>query len=323
MSCKSLGKYFHVNGKLLEGQYAAHLSDFTTWDQLEHAEDFVVFPDNVGECLTIDETSLSQGELYTVLTNKAANGKKGCLVAIIKGTDSERVKSILRRKIPFEKRRQVKEVTLDMAACMQQIVKKTFTKATLVTDRFHVQKLAYDAVQQMRIEYRWDAIEQENKEMELSKELGKTFIAHKLDNGDTLKQLLARSRYLLFKRKELWTPSQLHRAEILFKRYPHLEQAYELAQQLGRIYQSVKDKGVGFTKLAQWYDQVEKAGFKSFNTVSRTIQQHYETILNFFERRSTNAAAESFNAKIKAFRAQFRGVRNIPFFLYRLCKIYA
>ena len=209
-----------------------------------------------------------------------------------------------------------------MAACMEQIVKKTFTKATLVTDRFHVQKLAYDAVQQMRIEYRWEAIEQENKEMELSKELGKTFIAHKLGNGDTPKQLLARSRYLLFKRKELWTPSQLHRAEILFDRYPRVEQAYELAQQLGRIYQSVKDKGVGFTKLAQWYDQVEKAGFKSFNTVSRTIQQHYETILNFFERRSTNAAAESFNAKIKAFRAQFRGVRNIPFFLYRLSKIY-
>ena len=233
------------------------------------------------------------------------------------------VKSILRRKIPFEKRRQVKEVTLDMAACMQQIVKKTFTKATLVTDRFHVQKLAYDAVQQMRIEYHWDAIEQENKEMELSKELGKTFIAHKLDNGDTLKQLLASSRYLLFKRKELWTPSQLHRAEILFEGYPRLEQAYELAQQLGRIYQNVKDKGVGFTKLAQWYDQVEKAGFKSFNTVARSIQQHYQTILNFFERRSTNAAAESFYAKIKAFRIQFRGVRNIPFFLYRLCKIYA
>lgn len=298
------------------------MSDFTTWDQLQHAEDYVVFPDNIGEYLTIDETSLSQGELYTVVTNKAANGNKGCLVAIIKGTDSERIKSILRRKIPFENRRQVKEVTLDMAACMEQIVKKTFTKATLVTDRFHVQKLAYDAVQQMRIEYRWEAIEQENKEMELSKELGKTFIAHKLGNGDTPKQLLARSRYLLFKRKELWTPSQLHRAEILFDRYPRVEQAYELAQQLGRIYQNVKDKGVGFTKLAQWYDQVEKAGFKSFNTVSRTIQQHYETILNFFERRSTNAAAESFNAKIKAFRAQFRGVRNIPFFLYRLSKIY-
>jgi len=56
--------------------------------------------------------------------------------------------------------------------------------------------------------------------------------------------------------------------------------------------------------------------------VSRTIQNHYETILNFFENRSTNASAESFNAKIKAFRAQFRGVSNIEFFLYRLSNIY-
>ncbi|WP_449528500.1 transposase [Fulvivirga marina] len=63
--------------------------------------------------------------------------------------------------------------------------------------------------------------------------------------------------------------------------------------------------------------------FKSFNTVSRTIQQHYLTILNYFERRSTNAAAESFNAKIKAFRSQFRGFKNVSFFLYRLSRIYA
>ncbi len=31
------------------------------------------------------------------------------------------------------------------------------------------------------------------------------------------------------------------------------------------------------------------------------------TILNFFVNRATNANAESFNAKVKAFRAQFRG----------------
>lgn len=283
----------------------------------------MVFPENIGAYLTIDETSLSQGELYTIVTNKSAKGNKGCLVAIIKGTDSERVKSILVKKIPLEKRRLVKEVTLDMAACMEQIVTKTFTKATMVTDRFHVQKLAYDAVQQMRIEYRWEALDQENMEMELARKLGRPFTPNRLENGDSPKQLLARSRYLLFKRKELWSPSQIHRAEILFRRYPRLKQGYDLAQKLGHIYQTVKDKGVAFTKLAQWYNDVEKAGFKSFSTVARTIQQHYLTILNFFERRSTNAAAESFNAKIKAFRAQFRGVRNVSFFLYRLSKIYA
>ncbi|AUS05386.1 hypothetical protein C1A40_07815 [Tamlana carrageenivorans] len=40
---------------------------------------------------------------------------------------------------------------------------------------------------------------------------------------------------------------------------------------------------------------------------------HYQNILNYFDNRSTNASAEAFNAKIKAFRTQFRGVRNVKF----------
>ena len=272
--------------------------------------------------MSIDETSLSQSELYTIVTNKAAKGKKGALVAIIKGVNSEYVSSIL-KKIPQRKRNMVREVTLDMAATMHKIVNTCFPTSQLVTDRFHVQKLAYDALQQLRIEHRWEAMEQENKEIELSKEFGKQFIAHKLENGDTLKQLLARSRYLLFKSEAKWTPSQVHRAEILFKYYPDMELAYNLCRELGSIYEKSKEKGVALTKLARWYDKVEKAEFKSFNTIARTIRNHYQTILNYFDNRSTNASAESFNAKIKAFRAQFRGVRSIPFFLYRLSKIYA
>jgi transposase len=306
----------------LEEQYRDHLSNFHDWDQLDHATDWILYPDNIGPFLSIDETALSQGELYTVVTNKEAKGKKGTLVAMVKGINSEKVKEIL-WKIPESKRNIVREVTLDMAATMEKIVKSSFPKATLVSDRFHVQKLAYDAVQEMRIKLRWEAIELENKEIELSKELGKTFIPDILENGDTVKQLLARSRYLLFKRQSAWTPSQLHRAEILFRRYPSLEQAYNLTMQLGQIYSTTKDKGVAFTKLAQWYDKVEKAGYKSFNTVSRSIQAHYLTILNFFNNRSTNASAESFNAKIKAFRAAFRGVKNVSFFLFRLANIYA
>jgi hypothetical protein len=38
------------------------------------------FPENIGKRLSIDETSLSNGELYTILTNKAAKGKKGAIV---------------------------------------------------------------------------------------------------------------------------------------------------------------------------------------------------------------------------------------------------
>ena len=156
--------------------------------------------------------------------------------------------------------------------------------------------------------------------MELSKECGRPFLSNRLGNGDTEKQLLGRSRYLLFKGENTGAPSKAHWAEILFHRYPDLEKAYQLSRCMCRIYQTSKIEGVALTKLALWYNEVEQAGFKSFNTVSRTIQNHYETILNFFENRSTNASAESFKAK--ACRAQFRGVSNVKLYLFNLSKIY-
>jgi transposase len=134
------------------------LSEFKEWNQLKHAQDHLLFAKNIGKHLSLDETALSHGELYTILTNKSAKGKAGTIVAIVAGTS---------------------------------------------------------------------------------------------------------------------------------------------------------------------YEKVAQSGFKSFNTISRTIMNHYKTILNYFDNRSTNASAESFNAKIKAFRAQFRGVRNVEFFLFRLTQIYA
>jgi hypothetical protein len=89
------------------------------------------------------------------------------------------------------------------------------------------------------------------------------------------------------------------------------------------IYNQTTDVRVAYTKLAHWYKLVEESGFKAFNIVARSITLNYKSILNYFINRSTNASAESFNAKIKAFRAQFRGVKNIEFFLYRLTNIFA
>jgi transposase len=317
-----LGQYFGVDGKQLQVQYKDHLSDYHTWDQMSHAEDWIVFPQNIGPFLTIDETSLSQGELYTVITNKLAKGKKGTIVAMVKGTQAEDVIKTL-SKIPLKSRNTVKEVTMDMAPSMMKIVMSSFPNAVRVTDRFHVQQLAFDAVQEIRIKYRWQTIEEENQLIALAKKQDLLYQPEILSNGDTPKQLLARSRYLLFKCNTKWTASQAQRAEILFERYPRIKEAYELSMKLGYIFDKTYDKGIAYTRLAQWYDKVEKYGLESFGTVARSIQLNYVTILNFFNNRSTNAAAESFNAKIKAFRAVSRGVRDVNFFLYRLAKIYA
>ena len=282
----------------------------------------LLYPNNIGDYLSIDETSLSNGELYTVVTNKSAKGKKGSLVALLEGTKAEDIIPKL-KKISESNRRKVKEITLDMAGSMITICKTVFPKAKQVTDRFHVQKLANEAVQELRIKYRWIALEQENKAIEEAKKNGQRHQSALLSNGDTLKQLLARSRYLLFKHHSKWTLRQKERAELLFNLYPDIQKAYKLSNRLFSIYQNTTNKGIAFTKLAQWYNEIEASGFKSFNIVMKTIQQHYESILNYFDNRSTNASAESFNSKIKSFRAQFRGVRNIDFFLFRLEKLFS
>ena len=67
-------------------------------------------------------------------------------------------------------------------------------------------------------------------------------------------------------------------------------------------------------------------GYFSLARTFRTVwggKKNYIDILNFFDNRSTNASAESFNAKIKNFRAQLRGISDIKYFLFRLQKIYA
>jgi transposase len=161
----------------------------------------------------------------------------------------------------------------------------------------------------------------DNNAIQKARENGKSYKAELLDNGDTHKQLLARSRNIISKTK--WTKRQIESAEILFKRYQSIEKAYNLAQALSHIFENNTNKDVARVKLAQWYNKVEKAKFKSFNTISQSIQLHYIPILNYFNSRSTNASAESFNAKIKEFRAQFRGVSDVKFFLYRLTKLFA
>ena len=306
----------------MQYQYKEFLSDFKSWDQIKHAKKWLIFPKNIGKRLSIDETSLSNGELYTILTNKSAKGKKGAIVAMVAGTKAETVIEII-EKIPLKDRNQVTEITLDMATNMGLIAKKCFPKATRVTDRFHVQKLATEALQEIRIKYRWQAIDQENEAIEKAKKNKKKFEPEVLTNGDTLKQLLARSRYFLYKNKSKWSKNQIERANLLFEFYPDIFKAYNLTQDLRTIFEKTTDKIIGFAKLAKWHEKVNQSGFKSFNTISRTIINHYQTILNYFDNRSTNASAESFNAKIKAFRSQFRGVRNIEFFLFRLTNIYA
>lgn len=165
VTCRTLETFYHINAHTFEKQYKETLSGFRGWEQLDHADTWLLFTENMGPHLAIDETSLSNGELYTFVTNRDRHAGERSLVAVVSGTKSEDVIRVL-KQVDEEERMKVEEVTLDLSDSMRRIVAIAFPKAQRVIDRFHIQKMACEAVQEIRVAHRWDALQQANDEME-------------------------------------------------------------------------------------------------------------------------------------------------------------
>lgn len=318
----NIASYYGVKSKTLQRHYKHQVSGFKQWEQLPHAEDYLIYPQNITPYLSIDEVSLSKGELYTFVTNKNTGVKnKKSVVAIINGTDAKTIQEVL-EKIPLQKRNEVKEVSMDMAPSMGLSIKNSFANCSMVIDRFHVVRLVMDAMQHIRVSLRWAAIKDENDAIKQAKATKEKYLPEVLSNGDTLKQLLARSKYLLYKTEDQWTVTQTKRAGLLFEKYPLLQTAYKFALQFRAIYKNTL-KSAALEQFQKWKDKVEKSKIEEFNTALNSLEHHLDNILNFFDNRNTNANAESFNSKIKNFRANLRGVTDVSFFLFRLGKLFA
>jgi transposase len=302
-----IGRLYRV--QRLERAYKEQLSGYdetTAPEELFH-------PENMGEHLALDETSLHRGELYTVLTNKDT----GKLIALMEGTKASEIVAKLCAKLPMDARMAVGEITLDMDSGFDWVTRQCFLNAEYIVDRFHVQKLVMECVQAIRIAERQKLLTQRRE----AKKAGRIFREVPYENGDTPRELLARSRYLLFKSSHAWTERQRQRATILFREYPDLQTAYELSQSLKNLYDKDMSRDVAAVLLRSWCEACDCSGVPEMQDAASTILRHEGRILNFWNNRSTNAFAESFNAKIKGFRAMLRGVRDLKFFLFR-CEVY-
>ena len=97
VTCRMLEDFYRIDGHTFEKQYKETLSDFRHWDQFEHADEWLLFSENIGRRLAIDESSLSNGELYTFVTNREARTREQSLIAVVAGTKSEDVIAVLQR----------------------------------------------------------------------------------------------------------------------------------------------------------------------------------------------------------------------------------
>ena len=316
LSIKHIAEMYCVNGKYYADLYRNKLSGYSDWVDENLCYGFYFNADNIGPYMSLDETCLSNGEVWTFLTNKEGHGGKGTLAAALPGTKSDEIISILINAMSKSVRRRVKEVTCDLSPSMMLIAGEVFYNAYVVNDRFHVQRVYNDAVDEIRIDIRRQLIAEENNCVRAQSPA--TY-----SNGETMRQILARSKHTLMISREKWTDIQRQRATILFRHYPILKKAYLLAMQMRHIFNLQISPAKAMAKFNEWYGKVLELGNNNFRSVINTFKNHAPTILNYFRRRATNASAEAFNSKVKIFRAQMRGVRDRNFFIFRIAKLYA
>ena len=316
LSIKHIAEMYCVNGKYYADLYRNKLSGYSDWVDENLCYGFYFNADNIGPYMSLDETCLSNGEVWTFLTNKEGHGGKGTLAAALPGTRSDEIISILINAMSKSVRRRVKEVTCDLSPSMMLIAGEVFYSAYVVNDRFHVQRVYNDAVDEIRIDIRRQLIAEENN-------CDRAQSPATYSNGETMRQILARSKHTLMISQEKWTDIQRHRANILFRHYPILKKAYLLAMQMRHIFNLKISPAKAMAKFNEWYGKVLEWGNNNFRSVIKTFKNHAPTILNYFRRRATNASAEAFNSKVKIFRAQMRGVRDRNFFIFRIAKLYA
>lgn len=345
MTARLLGRYYRIDGDTLERVYKEHLSGYYQWGDRDHADKYLLFPDNFGPYMSLDETSTKDGEIFTILSNKEGHGRKGSIAAIVNGTKVEEVVAAL-KLVPDLVLKRVVEITMDFSGGMAAIAEEVFPWAYRVLDRFHMQRMAIDAVNNLRLKHKREAMAAENaarrdfKRKQKSRRTYlknhykwyldhplpqiKAFVPERLPNGDTIPELLSRSLYLLTMSPNKWTDKQKKRAKLLFEHYPDIKQAFGLSHSLRVIFNNKNaTKQSARISMAAWYAKVKEFNNEDFQVLAETLQTREDEVLNFFQTRSTNASAEALNTKIKAFRAQLRGIIDLKFFLFRLTRIYA
>ena len=239
MTARSLGKFFFSDGDTLERCYKDSLSGFREWYQLEHASDWVLIEENIGEHLSIDETSL-QDDLFTFLSNKEGHCKKGSIVAAVRGTKAQDVVEVL-LKIPEEQRLKVKEVT---RRCNDAIEEMRLRCKREAQAKVRKEKREFRKRQKRNAAHRrW------YRKTHPKKYKGKTrgrkparknekFRPTVLSTGDTLVELLTRCRCALTQTPDKWSERTKERMDLLFTKYPKIKESYEIVNKLRAIFRS-------------------------------------------------------------------------------------
>ncbi len=299
----------------------------------------IVVPQNIGLHMAIDEKYIN-GEYYTILSNRQTTK----IALMIKSMYHQEIRAAI-TKYFGTKTFMVKTITKDGSDTFDWVARTCFPNAIKILDKFHIVRSAFEHLQSIRINLKQEhlkAVLDTKKDLEKryhealkqaqingNKKPDKNLYHFKeptMSNGETILEILHRSRYALYKYPDQWKKSQIQRMEILFKSFPVLGIAYEQVCNFRLWYHNNnvgKPIDVLKSQFETWLASVKKSKIQPIITFGQAVNSKIGQILNYFYFGYTNAKAETLNGKISRFIILNYGVRNIDYFTFRLKILFA
>jgi len=228
--------------------------------------------------LGIDEHSFRGTQLVQTVTDLSARRP----LTILPDSRKETLNRFL-QSIPEEKKQQVVEVCIDMDSLLLSSVKEYLPQTKVVVDHFHVIHDANRRVDEAR------KIEQ-----------------------DVWKVEIPRKIFLIG--KERLSRRQRQRVESLCQRYPSLKEFYWMKEALRSFYR-LKRKKVAERRLKDLIEIAFLSDDAAIVQWGRTLKRWSPYILNYFDRRTTNAYTEGIHTKIKMVKRISFGFRNVEVYV--------
>jgi transposase len=192
---------------------------------------------------------------------------------------------------------QLEAVTLDMSGAYLKAVTEASPQARVIFDRFHVQRLAHDALDKVRREQVREVVDPDDK------------------------RALKNTRFALHKNP--WNLSALEElkvAEVQRTNRP-LYRAYLLKETLAEILDG-RQVNVARKKLLEWTDWAARSRLPPFQKLGRTVVAHLEGILAYVATGLSNGRTEGLNGKIRTITRRsfgFHGASSLIALIFLCC----
>jgi transposase len=237
-------------------------------------------PRQLGRAIGIDEYARRKGHRYNT---SIVDLDKGRPLATFKGRRAEDVIAWFKSRPPAELAR-VEVVVLDMSKTYASAIQELFGESVQVIDRFHVVKLAVDALDEVL--------------RSVQKQLDP-------EEAKALKKL---------RRRWLKSANQLHVDELIARyewrrRFPQLREVSDWVQDLRLWFERKYDKPAR-EALSKLIERASQSAQEPLKRMAGTLTRWFEPIVHYIRQRYSNGITEGFNNKIKLIQRMAYGLRN-------------